>query len=95
MSKPSRRPTREARKIGLKEKKKASRRALKEQKNQKPPNPTLPNRKSGLKTVEEEKDAIQLLTEEQLKVYGQLLPGLLKKLSKILSYKPSFSRVSL
>jgi hypothetical protein len=83
MSKPSRRPTREARKIGLKEKKKASRRALKEQKNQKPPNPTLPNRKSGLKTVEEEKDAIQLLTEEQLKVYGQLLPGLLKKLSKI------------
>lgn len=44
---------------------------------------TLPNRKSGLKTVEEEKAAVQRITEEKMKVYGQLLPGLLKKLSKI------------
>jgi len=44
---------------------------------------SLPNRKSNLKTVAEENEAIQLLTEEQLKVYGQLLPGLLQKLSKI------------
>lgn len=47
------------------------------------PHISLPNRKSNLKTVKEENEAIQLLTEEQLKVYGQLLPGLLKKLSKI------------
>ena len=43
----------------------------------------FPNSKSGLKTVEEEKQAIQDITEEKLKVYGQLLPGLLKKLSRI------------
>lgn len=81
MSKPSRRLTREARKQGWKELKKARRRALKEQ--SEPSSATLPNRKSDLKTVEEEKAAVQTLTEEQLKVYGQLLPGLLKKLSRI------------
>jgi len=48
-----------------------------------PPTCTLPNRKSNLKTVDEEKAAIQHVTEEQLKVYRQLLPGLLKKLSRI------------
>jgi len=48
-----------------------------------PPVFTLPNRKSGLKTVEAEKAAVQRTTEEQLKVYGQLLPGLLKKLARI------------
>lgn len=48
-----------------------------------PPTMTLPNRKSSLKTVEEEKAAIQVTTEEKLKVYGQLLPGLLKKLGRI------------
>lgn len=44
---------------------------------------TLPNRKSGWKTVEEEQEAIQTTTEEKLKVYQQLLPGLLKKLHRI------------
>lgn len=48
-----------------------------------PPTVTLPNRKSELKTVAEEKEAIQLITEEKLKVYGQLLPGLLKELSRL------------
>ncbi|WP_205078123.1 hypothetical protein, partial [Pelotomaculum propionicicum] len=54
-------------------------RELKEQrKKQGTPAMTLPNRKSGLKTVDEEKTVIQRITEEKLKVYGQLLPGLLK-----------------
>jgi len=44
---------------------------------------TLPNRKSGLKTVEAEQAAVQQTTEEQLKVYGQLLPGLLEKLARL------------
>jgi hypothetical protein len=48
-----------------------------------PPTFTLPNRKSDLKTVEEEKAAVQRITEEKWKVYGQLLPGLLKKLARI------------
>lgn len=48
-----------------------------------PPVMTLPNRKSGWNTVEEERAAVQRVTEEKLKVYGQLLPGLLKKLSRI------------
>lgn len=47
-----------------------------------PPTFSLPNRKSDLKTVEEEA-SVQLIAEEQLKVYGQLLPELLKKLSRI------------
>lgn len=48
-----------------------------------PPTITLPNRKSGFKTVDEEKESVQRITEETLCVYRQLLPGLLKKLSKI------------
>jgi hypothetical protein len=48
-----------------------------------PPTFTLPNRKSDWKTVNEEKEAIQYTTEEQLKVYEQFLPGLLKKLAQI------------
>lgn len=48
-----------------------------------PPTFSLPNRKSDLKTVEEEEASVQLIAEEQLKVYGKLLPELLKKLSRI------------
>jgi len=48
-----------------------------------PPTFTLPNRKSGLKTVEEEQTAIQVTMEEKLKVYRKLLPGLLEKMSRI------------
>ena len=55
----------------------------KKQGRQYPPAFTLPNRKNDLKTVEEEKTAIQLITEEKLKVYLHLLPGLLKKLARI------------
>jgi len=55
----------------------------KKQGKQYPPTFTLPNRKSDWKTVNEEKGAIQHVTEEKLKVYGQLLPGLLKKLAQI------------
>ena len=55
----------------------------KKQGRQYPPTFTLPNRKNDLKTVEEEKTAIQLITEEKLKVYLHLLPGLLKKLARI------------
>lgn len=64
------------------------RRIQREQKKQqkrkdKPPAYTLPNRKSDLKTIEEEKDAIQQTAEKTLSVYRQLLPGLLEKLSRI------------
>jgi hypothetical protein len=55
----------------------------KEQGEQYPPKRTLPNRKSDLKTVEQEREKIQTTTEEKLKVYQQLLPGLVKKLSRI------------
>jgi len=77
MSKPSR-LSREARKLGWKDLKKARCREQAE-----PPSFALPNRKSDLKTVSEEKEAVQTLTEESLKVYRQLLPGLLQKLSRI------------
>ncbi|MDC3415277.1 transposase family protein [Aquibacillus sp. 3ASR75-11] len=48
-----------------------------------PPTQTLPNRKCSSKTPEEEQQMIQLTIEEKIKVYGRLLPGLLKKLGKI------------
>lgn len=44
---------------------------------------TLPNRKSALKTVAEEQQMMQTTTEEKLKVYLHLLPGLLHRLHKI------------
>ena len=61
-------------------------RQAEQQKKQRPGYPksfTLPNRKSDLKTVAEEKKAIEQTTEEKLSIYKQLLPGLLKKLSGI------------
>lgn len=48
-----------------------------------PPKFTIPNRKSNLKTVDEEKTFIQTTTEEKLNVYRQMLPKLLKKLTRI------------
>jgi len=48
-----------------------------------PPVFTLPNRKRAKKTTAEEQEAVQVATEQQLKVINQLLPGLLKKLSWI------------
>lgn len=55
----------------------------KKQGEQYPPTFTLPNRKCQSDTVDEEKEDIQYTTEEQLKVYGKFLPGLLKKLAQI------------
>jgi len=55
----------------------------KRQGEQYPPTITLPNRKSSWETVNEEKEAIQHTTEEQLRVYQKLLPELLKKLAQI------------
>ncbi len=49
----------------------------------KPPAYTLPNRKSDLKTIDEEKESIQQTAEATFSVYRQLLPGLLEKLSRI------------
>ncbi len=48
-----------------------------------PPVTTLPNCKSDLKTVAEEKAVVQEATEEKLRIYKLLLPGLLKKLARI------------
>ena len=56
---------------------------LKKQGKQYPPSFTLPNRKSSFSTVSQEKAYIQSVTEEKLKVYANILPGLLKKLSQI------------
>lgn len=55
----------------------------KKQGKQYPPGFTLPNRKSSFSTVEEEKAYIQSVTEDKLKAYANILPGLLKKLSQI------------
>lgn len=50
---------------------------------QPPPTATIGNGKSEWKTVEEEKQARQDATEEQLRIYRALLPRLLKRLAKI------------
>lgn len=47
------------------------------------PHASLPNRKSRLKTPEEEQQVIQQTTEERLKVYRILIPGLLNKRGRI------------
>jgi hypothetical protein len=44
----------------------------------KPPQATLPNRNSRWKTVEEEKAGRQQAVEETVKIFQQLLPGLLQ-----------------
>lgn len=49
----------------------------------KPIKQTIPNRKSIWKSVAEETAARQKIAEETLKVYRQVLPGLLMKLGKI------------
>jgi hypothetical protein len=68
-------------------KRRRKQRELKEQQKkqgkQYPPSFTLPNRKSPFNTVGEEKAYIQSVTEDKLKAYANILPGLLKKLSLI------------
>lgn len=48
-----------------------------------PPKATLENGKSAWKTIEEERQARQETTEEQLRIYRSLLPRLLKRLAQI------------
>lgn len=86
MSKPSRRPQREARKKDWKERKKAQKQLLRQQREQGLEafeKPSLPNRKSELKTPEQEQEERQKVIEEKLKVYRVILPRLLKKLEEI------------
>lgn len=47
------------------------------------PTQTLPNRTSDPATPEEEQERLQRLSEERLKVFGYLLPGLLQQLARI------------
>jgi len=86
VSKISRRPRREERKEAYHARKKEwqeLRRQQKEQGLKVPPKPTLPNRKSQLATIEEEKATRQQVVEEKLKFYRALLPRLLKRLAHI------------
>jgi hypothetical protein len=52
-----------------------------------PPTPSLPNRKNGYETVEEEQKARQDATIEQLRVMRSQLPVLLQRLSKIRDFR--------
>lgn len=86
MSKPSRRPGRQAIKEQRKERKKAQQQLRQRQKAEglSPlPSPTLSNGKSPYQTVEEERSARLDATDQQLKIYRALLPILLKRLNKI------------
>ena len=65
------------------ERRRAKRKLRRKQGKSYPKTSTIPNRKSGFKTVDAEKAAYQQDAEEILKVYGRLLPGLLNKLARI------------
>lgn len=86
MSKPSRRPTREARKAHQ-AKVKAARRQLASQRKATgvvaPKRQSVPNRLSPYQSVAEEQAAREEAVAAQISVYRNLLPGLLKKLAKI------------
>lgn len=86
MSKVSRRPSREEIKKIRREKKKAEKalRARQEAEGLKGPvKAAIPNRKCAYKTVEEEQEARQTATTEQIRVFRAKLPVLLQRLSKI------------
>ena len=86
MSKPSRRPGREAIKAQRKEHKKAQRKLRAEQRAQGfdvPSSATISNAKCPCKTVEEEKEMRVDAVAQQIKIYRAALPVLLKRLSKI------------
>lgn len=86
MSKPSRRPGREAIKAQRKEHKKAQRKLRAEQRAQgfdMPSSATISNAKCPCKTVEEEKEMRVDAVTQQIKVYRAAWPGLLKRLNKI------------
>jgi hypothetical protein len=86
MSKLSHRPGREEIKAQKKKKKKAEKELRKEQKAQgleEPSGFSVPNRKSGFKTVEEEIGARNEAVTEEVRIFKTSLPVLLKRLSKI------------
>lgn len=86
MSKPSRRPNREAIKAQIKEQKEAQRALRKTQEAAgliAPPSATISNRKCEQKTEEEERSARLDAVSQQIKIYRAQLPVLLKRLSKI------------
>jgi hypothetical protein len=82
MSKPSRRPARELRKARLKEQK-ALRQRQRAEGLEPPRQVSIPNRKSDLNTVEEEKQARQDTLVSYAQVIRPQLPTLLKRLAKI------------
>jgi hypothetical protein len=86
MSKPSRRPTREA----IKEQRKARQKAQRELRQRQqaeglnlPSSSSQPNKTSSYKDVEEERQARSEAVGEQVKVFRAMLPILLKRLSQI------------
>jgi hypothetical protein len=86
MSKPSRRPGREAIKAQRRERKKAQRELRQRQKADGlsvPAGPSHPNRKCPYQNEEEERSARLEAVSQQVKVYRSMLPVLLKRLSKI------------
>jgi len=86
MSKPSRRPGREAIKQQRRERKKAQRQLRQHQKEEGfvvPARPSLSNRKCPYQNEEEERAARLDAVSQQVKVYRSMLPVLLKRLSKI------------
>jgi len=86
MSKVSRRPSREEIKKIRREKKKAEKALRARQKAEGLKGPlkaAIPNRKCAYKTVEEEQEARQTATTEQIRVFRAKLPVLLQRLSKI------------
>ena len=86
MSKPSRRPNREAIKKQRKEYKKAQNKLRKTQNAEgliAPPSATISNCKCKYTDIEEERDARLDALTHQIKAYRSILPVLLKRLSKI------------
>ena len=86
MGKPSRRPNREEIKA-LNKERKAAQKALRVKQRAEgmviPSKPSIPNRKSQFKSVEEEQVARQFAATEQARIFQSQLPGLLKTISKI------------
>jgi hypothetical protein len=86
VSKPSRRPGREAIKEQKKARKKAQRELRQRQKEQglsAPEKPSQSNRTCPYQTPEEERAARVDAVSQQVKIYRAMLPVLLKRLSKI------------
>jgi hypothetical protein len=86
MSKPSRRPTREARKQDWQQRKEVRKELRRQQAEaglDAPPKNTILNGKSALENPQQEQEDRQKTVEEQLKVWRSTLPRLLKRLGRI------------